>query len=181
MDTQNAMLKRLSEKIPFYARDLFITLKSSISSSGLTEQQFWGCVLAVAIASRNIEFTAFIRKYASEHLNNDELEAVNSATALMGMNNIYWRFWYLADDRDYLKFPSYLSEDAMHIPDDVNHIDFECWELAVSVINGCSGCIKVHSHALYKDGFKKEKVLSIVRIASVIYALAVTMENEGDL
>jgi alkyl hydroperoxide reductase subunit D len=178
MDKESDMLNELDKKIPHYARDLYITLKTAIETNELGKKQIWGSVLASAIASRNIAFTKSIIKYAKEYLNDDEVEAVNSAAAIMALNNKYWRFWYLADDLDYLNIPHQLSDEAIHPPsENVSVIDYECWQLAVSVINGCAGCVKVHSRALLKNGFTKEKVLSIVRIASVIYAIAVTMEN----
>lgn len=59
--------------------------------------------------------------------------------------------------------------------------DFEAYELAVSVINACKGCVTAHETGLVKEGFTKKEIQTIVRIASIIHAVSVVLEGETTL
>jgi alkyl hydroperoxide reductase subunit D len=56
--------------------------------------------------------------------------------------------------------------------------DFELWSLAVSAINGCGLCIDAHERELRKAGLTVEAIQAAVRIASVVHAVAATLEAE---
>jgi alkyl hydroperoxide reductase subunit D len=58
-------------------------------------------------------------------------------------------------------------------------VDFELWSLAVSAVNGCGMCIDSHEHELRKGGLKSEAIQAAIRIASVVHAVAVTLEAEA--
>jgi len=56
--------------------------------------------------------------------------------------------------------------------------NFELWSLAVSAVNGCGRCITAHEKVLREAGVAREQIQAAVRIASVVHAVAVTLETE---
>ena len=57
--------------------------------------------------------------------------------------------------------------------------DFELMSLAVSAINGCGMCIDSHEALLRKEGVSAEVIQAVIRIASVIHAIAATLDGEA--
>ena len=53
------------------------------------------------MTSRNEELTAAALEEATVHLTPEALEAAKSAAAIMGMNNIYYRFLHLSSNEKY--------------------------------------------------------------------------------
>lgn len=53
--------------------------------------------------------------------------------------------------------------------------------LAVSAINGCSRCVDSNEKVIREHGISAQGLQSSVRIASVIHAVAVTLEQEQGL
>jgi alkyl hydroperoxide reductase subunit D len=98
----------------------------------------------------------------------------------MAMNNIYYRFTHLAADPDYATMPARLRMNVIANPG-VDKADFELWSLAVSAINGCGKCIDAHDQVLRKAGLSREAIQQAVRIASVIHAVAATLDGEQSL
>jgi len=60
-------------------------------------------------------------------------------------------------------------------------VDFELWSLAASAVNGCGMCIDAHEHEVIQKGASKENVQDVVRIASVIHAIASVLDAEDAL
>ena len=58
-------------------------------------------------------------------------------------------------------------------------IDFELCSLAVSAINGCGMCMDSHEKTLRKHAISAQTVQSAVRIAAVVHAVAVTLEQSA--
>ena len=61
----------------------------------------------------------------------------------------------------------------------VERVDFELFSLAVSAINGCGACVDAHEREVVSKGLSRAAVQDAVRIASVIHAVAVTLEAEA--
>ena len=108
------------------------------------------------------------------------MKAAKTAAAIMGMNNIYYRFVHLTSQKDYATMPAKLRMNAIANPG-VSHLDFELYSLAVSAINGCGMCIDSHERVVVEKGATREMVQNVVRIASVIHAVAVTLDGEETL
>src|SRR5271154_2283253 len=133
----------LKAALPDYAKDLKLNLGSVLTAPGLTEQQTWGTAVASAIASRNETVRDAILAEAATKLSPEALNAAKAAAAIMGMNNIYYRFVHLASAPDYKTMPAKLRMNVIANPG-VDAVDFELWSLAVSAINGCGMCIDSH-------------------------------------
>ena len=92
------------------------------------------------------------------------------------MNNIYYRFTHLVSDAEYAKLPARLRMNVMANPG-IDKIDFELCSIAVSAIKGCGMCVDSHEKTLRQHGVSLQTVQSAVRIASVLQAVAVTIEQ----
>ena len=174
-------LDGIRDSIPEYARDLKLNLGSVLATTGapgLSEQQIWAVALASAIAARNVPFSRAIEALARAHLDEAHLNAARSAAAIMGMNNIYYRFLHLVEDADYQQMPARLRMNVIGNPG-IDKLSFELLSLAVSAINGCGMCMASHEKQLRKHEVSKEAIQSAVRIAATVHAVAGVLESEA--
>ncbi len=167
----------LKDRLPDYARDLKLNLSGLAAEPTLGAQQRAGSFVAAAIASRNPEVTEAILAAFGPELSPEAMQAAKAAAAIMGMNNIYYRFVHLASAPDYKTMPAKLRMNVIGKPG-VEKADFELWCLVVSAVNGCGQCIDSHERELRKAGLSAEQVQAAVRIAAVVHAVAVTLETE---
>jgi lipoyl-dependent peroxiredoxin subunit D len=170
-------LDQIRDAIPEHARDLRLNLTSVLTpqgAPGLDPRQIWGVALASAIAAKNPTFARQMERLAGEQLDPPMLEAARSAAAIMGMNNVYYRFLHLVDDPEYGSLPAKLRMSVIGKPG-VAKADFELMSLAVSAVNGCGMCIAAHERVLRAEGFGREAIQSAVRIAAVVAAVAGTL------
>lgn len=171
-------LDALIETLPDYAKDMRLNFSSVISNqTELNQQQLWGTVVACAIASRNEDLTATALEEAAARLTPAAFEAAKAAAAVMGMNNIYYRFLHLTSNEKYATMRAGLRMNIIRTHG-IEPLDFELWCLAVSAINGCGACVDSHEKVLRDKGFGEEKVLAAVRVASVLHALATVLDTE---
>lgn len=174
-------LETLRNSIPDYARDLKLNLSSVLTTQGapgLTERQIAATALATAIAARNPVLTKAIEEWASPQLDESTLSAARAAAAIMGMNNIYYRFVHLVEDEEYQRLPARLRMNVIGNPG-IDKLDFELLSLAVSAVNGCGMCITAHERKLREGAVSRETIQSAVRIASVIHAVANVLEYQA--
>lgn len=170
-------IEQIKNALPEYAKDLKLNLSSLSREKGLTEQQLWGTFVAAAHGARNPAIVEAIEAEAAAHLSDEALQAARAAAAIMGMNNVYYRFVHLASNDEYGTLKAGLRMNVIANPG-VEKADFELWSLAVSAINGCGMCIDSHEQVLRKDGVKVESIQTAVRVASVVNAVAAVFDAE---
>lgn len=166
----------LKARLPAYAKDLKLNLGSVLGDPNLTEQQAWGAALASAVAARNPALLAAVAAEAAQRLTSEAVGAAKTAAAIMGMTNVYYRFTHLTSNPAYGEMPARLRMNALANPG-VEHVDFELWALAVSAINGCGACVDSHEKVVGQKGASKETVQAVVRVAAVIHAVAVVLDE----
>jgi alkyl hydroperoxide reductase subunit D len=172
-------LDALIESIPSYAKDLKLNFSSTVrQQTDLNEQQAWGTVVASAIFSRNQALIAAAVEEAATHLTPEALEAAKGAAAIMGMNNIFYRFLHLTSNDKYRTMRAGLRMNVMRTHG-IDPLDFELWSTAVSAINGCGACVDSHEKVMRDKGVTEEQILAAMRIASVVHALAVVLDTEA--
>ncbi len=171
-------LNDLLDTVPAYAKDLKLNLSSLLQQQELNEQQIWGTAVASAVASRNPQVLQTVLAEAALHLSPQALEAAKSAAAVMGMNNIYYRFQHLAKNPKYATLPARLRMNVLR-NHGIDPVDFELWCTAVSAINGCGACVDSHEQVLRNKGMTEESILAAVRLASVIHGLATVFDTEA--
>jgi alkyl hydroperoxide reductase subunit D len=168
--------------IPDYARDLRLNLDSVLGAAGapgLNPKQVGLVALASAIAARHQPLVEALAGEAAKHASAQELEAARTAAAIMAMNNVYYRFTHLVGDPQYQTLRAGLRMNALANPG-CDKVDFELCSIAVSAINGCGTCMASHDKALRKHELSAQSVQSAVRIAAVVHAVAVTLEQAGE-
>ena len=171
-------LTELLETVPTYAKDLKLNLSTLLTQPDLTEQQTWGTVVASAMASRNTELTQAVLTEAATHLSPQLLEAAKGAAAIMGMNNIFYRFTnHLATNPNYRTMPARLRMNIIRTHG-VDPVDFELWCAAVSAIKGCGACVDSHEKVVREKGVSEQTVLAAIRLAAVIHGLATVFDAE---
>ncbi|BDC52511.1 alkyl hydroperoxide reductase AhpD [Bryobacterales bacterium F-183] len=169
-------LEALLESLPAYAKDLKLNLGTVLRQTELTPNQLWGTAVASAYASRNAQLRDAIEQEASKVLEPVVLEAAKSASAIMGMNNIYYRFLHMVEHPKYAEIPARLRMNVIRMHG-ISHVDFELFCVAVSAINGCGACVASHDRVVREKGLSEETVLASVRIASVIHAVASVLDG----
>ncbi|MBI3419391.1 MAG: carboxymuconolactone decarboxylase family protein [Proteobacteria bacterium] len=173
-------LEALRESLPDYAKDLKLNLSSLITDAALNDQQRFGCFVACAIAGRNARLTKAVIDEFSGKLSPEALNAAKSAAAIMGMNNIYYRFTHLTGNQEYRQMPAKLRMNVIGNPG-VDKIDFELWSMAVSAVNGCGMCMDNHEEKLKKAGISAEAIQAAVRIGAVLHGVATVLDAEEAL
>ena len=156
-------LDALRAQLPDYAKDLRLNLESVLSEAGaqgLEPRQARAVALASAIASRHRPL----------------VEALETAAAMMAMTNVYYRFTHLVSNKEYETLRAGLRMNVMRDPG-IDKASFELCALAVSAINGCGACMDSHEQVLRQHGISAQGVQSAVRIAAVVHAAAVTLEQ----
>jgi alkyl hydroperoxide reductase subunit D len=168
-------MEALYDLFPDYARDLKLNLQNVLKQAELTEQQTWGTAVASAIAARSTPLTTAILGEATRLLSPEALHAAKAAAAVMGMNNIFYRFQHLSGHERYGQIPGRLRMQAIRSHGS-DPLDFELWCTAVSAINGCGVCVASHEGVLRQKGVTEETILAAIRIASVIHGAAAVLD-----
>ena len=172
-------IDHLKDRLPEHAKDLRFNLGALTSSMALKPQQAWGTALAAAVASRNVEVVEAIASDA--RLSPEAAAAARGAASIMAMNNIYYRFQHMMGGGSaYADLPARLRMQIIGRPG-VDHVDFELWCLAASVITGCENSVRAHENTVRERGGTEEQVQDAVRIAAVVYAVALTLDTTPSL
>lgn len=169
-------IETLKSALPDYAKDLKLNLSGLAAETVLTPQQVAGTFVASALASRQPQVIEAVLAEFAPKLEPAALNAAKAAAAIMGMNNIYYRFLHLVEDGEYQSMPARLRMNVIGNPG-IDKLDFELLSLAVSAVNGCGLCISSHEKKLRSHGIARESIQSAARIAAVIHAVAVVLES----
>ena len=97
--------ERLQESIPAYAKDLKLNLSSVFRQAELTPNQIWGAAVASAYAAGNRAVYDCLLDEASKKISPETIEAAKAAAAIMGMNNIFYRFQHLVEHESTPRYP----------------------------------------------------------------------------
>jgi len=171
-------LDLLKQQIPDYAKDLKLNLGTLASEEILTPVQRAGAFIASAYAIGQPAVLQAIEAEFAPQLSAAELNAAKAAAAIMGMNNVYYRFTHLVANDEYGKLPAKLRMNVLANPGAAK-VDFELWSIAVSAINGCGLCLDSHEKVVRQHGVSSEGIQAAVRIASVVNAVAAVLRAES--
>ena len=109
-------IQTLKDALPDYAKDLKLNLGNLVNETVLSETQKAGAFIATAIASRNPRVIDAVTAEFAPKLDATNLTAAKAAAAIMGMNNVYYRFLHLTDSEDYNKLPAKLRMNVIANP-----------------------------------------------------------------
>jgi len=167
-------IQGLKEVLQDYAKDIRLNLSTVLSeegSPGLTLPQLAGIALACSYFTKHATVIEAVQEEFQPVLSNEYLEAAKGAATIMAMNNIYYRFTHLSDEKEISKMPARLRMNVIGKPG-IEKKDFELMCLAVSALAGCGACINSHANVVKEAGVSNEGIQSAVRIAAVINAAA---------
>ena len=170
-----SLLDEARDALPDAARDLKLNLQSVLAESTLSPAQRWGTAVAAAVASRNARLRDAVIAEARAQSDAAAVDDGIAAAALMGMNNVYYRFRHLIGREAYAEKPARLRMNRIAKPAGPK-VDFELFCLAVSAINGCETCMKSHERVVLGAGLAEDQVHDAVRIAAVVHGAAVALD-----
>lgn len=168
-------VEELRASIPEAAKDIKLNLQSVLQPGALTPAQRWGVAIASAVATRNTRLRDALIADARAEVGPEVIDDALASAALMGMNNVYYRFRHMIGKESYSQMPARLRMQRIVKPAS-NKPDFELFCLAVSAINGCEMCMRSHEEVVIKGGITEEQVHDAVRVAATINAAAVAIE-----
>jgi alkyl hydroperoxide reductase subunit D len=171
-------IESLKNALPEYAKDLKLNLSSLATEPALSPEMRALLFVTAGLAVRQSQVRdALLGEFAGQ-LTAEQIGAAKIAVAIMGMNNVYYRFTHLVSAKDYSTMQARLRMNAMARPG-IAHADFELLSLAVSAINGCGMCMDSHEQVVRKAGTDPATIQAAVRIAAVVHAVAVTLDAEA--
>lgn len=170
-------IDNLKSRLPDYAKDLKLNLSSLARETELDDQKKWGTFLASAVAVGQKDVIEAITAETDAILSDEAKKAAKAAAAIMGMNNVYYRFAHLVSNKEYRTLPAKLRMNVIGAPG-VDKADFELWSMAVSAINGCGMCMDSHEAELRKHGLTATQVQAAVRIGAVVNAVSAVLASE---
>jgi alkyl hydroperoxide reductase subunit D len=171
-------LDLLADQIPQYAKDVRINLGNVLKQTDLTAAQLWGTAVACAVATRTPALIRAIESEARQHVPEETVSAAKTAAAVMGMNNVWYRFLHLTDNQKYSGMPARLRMQTLR-SHGADQTDFELWCTAVSAINNCPACVAAHENTVREKGLTEEHVAAAVRIAAVLQAAATVLDADS--
>ncbi len=130
-----------------------------------------------AVATRQPALTGAVLQAVGEHLTAEQVDALKTAGALMGMNNIFYRFHHLTNNEKFTAMAARLRMNGIRTHE-ADPVDFELWCLAASKVNGCGKCIDAHENVLRQKGITEETMIASVRIGSIVHAIGTVLDVE---
>lgn len=174
-------MDHLIDSLPDYAKDLRLNFSTLVRQDTiLTDAQRWGTIIATAIAAKNERLIGAAVAEAMTHVPSSVIEAAKGAAAIMGMNNVYYRFLHSVSNEKYRTIPARLRMNLLRTHG-VEHADFELWCEAVSAINNCHACMDSHEKSVREKGLTEDHVAQAIRIASIINAISDVLTAEEAL
>ncbi len=138
----------------------------------LTPAQIALTALSCSYALRHVELQTIIRNHFAEQTNDALCNAAKTCASLMAMNNVYYRFTHLVQDKNFSSMNPMLRMSGLG-NHGVDSTDFELAALAVSALNGCGMCMDAHTEKLKKEQASLASIQAAIRIAAVLNAVAV--------
>src|SRR2546423_1705959 len=117
-----------------------------------TRAERWGVAVAAAVASRNGTLRRAVMESAAGAVEPAVIDDAVAAAALMGMNNVYYRFRHLVGNPAYGDMPARLRMNRMIKPAGTQ-LEFELYSLAVGAINGCGAWLEGPDKVVTDGGF----------------------------
>jgi alkyl hydroperoxide reductase subunit D len=168
-------LSAIKSNLPDWAKDIRLNLDSVIARSTLAPEDAVGAALSAAFAARSPMLIEAFKSGLSE----TDANAALTASALMGMNNVWYPYVEMTGDSQLKSLPAQLRMNAYATHGGVDKKRFELFALAASIIGKCHFCIESHYENLKKDGYTVEQLRDAGRIAAVVNAAALSLAAQG--
>ena len=143
-------------------KDMRLNLGNVLENGELEPTERWAAALATAGAA---------------HLTAQAVADARAASAIMGMNTVYYRFRHMIGKPSYSQRPAGLRMSRMGKPATTKGL-FEVCSLACAVLAGCEACVKAHEQSLLQEGYSEDRVHHAVRIAAVVHGFLIAKAAE---
>ncbi len=173
-------IESIRNLLPDAAKDIKLNLQTVFQSQTLTPAQRWGVAIASALSARHARLSEAVLADARREVDQNVVDDAVAAAALMGMNNIYYRFRHMIGKETYSQKPARLRMNRLASPT-TNKVDLELFSLAASAIKGCEMCVQAHEKVVLEGGLTEDQVHDAVRIAATIHAAAIALESSDVL
>lgn len=168
-------LSVIKNEIPDWAKDIRLNLDGTIARSSLSAADAVGVALAAAYAAKS----TFLVEQFKSGLSEEDVNGVLTASALMGMNNVYYPFTEMAGDDQLRTLPAKLRMNAYATHGGIDKARFEIFGLSASIVGKCHFCVKSHYDNAKAAGLTIEQLQDVGRIASVVNAAAQVLAAQG--
>lgn len=169
-------LEKLAAVDSRFIRDLKLNVSSVLGSAHIDKKESYLLALSVAINSKNEMLTkAFEDLAIKEGATQDVIADTHACTAVMNVNNVFYRFKHYMDGVEYYeKQPAGLRMNVMMNPSMGKEL-FELMSLVVSALNGCERCVASHENSVKQHGASEPRIFDAIRLASVIKSLCLVL------
>jgi alkyl hydroperoxide reductase subunit D len=167
-------LVALAESVPEYAKDLRLNLGAVLGDGALPEPLRYAVALACASACGHGPLRSALEAETVARGGRPYADDALAAAALMGMNNVFYRFRHRIGREAYEQRPARLRMQRLAKPA-TSRAEFELMCLTVSAVNDCEACVRSHERAVIEGGLTEDHVHDAVRIAAVIHGLAAAL------
>ncbi len=158
-------------------KDMRLNLGNVLENGELEPTERWAAALASAVFLRDAELTAALATAGAAHLTAQAVADARAASAIMGMNTVYYRFRHMIGKPSYSQRPAGLRMSRMGKPATTKGL-FEVCSLACAVLAGCEACVKAHEQSLLQEGYSEDRVHHAVRIAAVVHGFLIAKAAE---
>ena len=168
------------KNLPTYSQDIKENLDKIFfkkPNSELTDEELYSVALALGYALGEESLLKAIRADAKLILDEKDATASKMAAVLMSMNNSFYNFKEMVQDEDIDKMESGLKMEGLKLPEKKKVFEMSC--LAISILNKCNYCIKIHKNKLLSKGVTKETIVAIARLVGVLSATKTTLIIES--
>ena len=173
MSIQEFFEKTTGDMSTAIRRDLGNNIQKIVEGSSLNEQEAYLVMLSV---SQTLKLESF-RNYAAEKLvaiglEPEKIAEARESAAIMGMNNIYYRFRHMIKTGQGPEISEHYKIAGLRMTSlakpALGKDVFELLALAVSAINGCEMCVNSHEVELRKHGASPDKIHDVIRLAAIL-------------
>ncbi|MBS1783493.1 MAG: carboxymuconolactone decarboxylase family protein [Bacteroidetes bacterium] len=157
-------------------RDLKLNVSSVLGSGNMNRKETSLLALSVAVNQKHdLLMKTFEALANKEGASATEIAETHACTAVMNVNNIFYRFrHYMSGVEYYQNQPAGLRMSIMMNPV-LGKEFFELMSLVVSAVNGCERCVISHESSVKQHGATEARIYDAIRLAAVIKSLCVLM------
>lgn len=169
-------LEPLRTSIGDFGKDLRLNLQAVLEGASVLDlKQRWGVAVACVATLRQPELSRAVIADARAAVGEDVVEDGLAAAAVMGMNNVVYRFRHLVEK------PSYSTKSPRLRMNRIVQLrgvkaDFELCALAASSLGACAACVQAHERTVLEAGLSEDHVHDAIRIAAVLRGVAIAYD-----
>jgi alkyl hydroperoxide reductase subunit D len=156
---------------PDAAKDIRLNFAKLLQSDAvsISQEDINAVMYAVGISLDQSDVMKQVTQLLEASLDEQTIHGAKVASAIMAMNNIYYRFVHLSESVELASMNPGLRMQGM-MRHGIDKKLFEFMSLAISAVNGCGMCIQSHINTLEKEGADIEAIQMSAKIAAVLSA-----------